>query len=112
MNCKYCKQPCISLTPVYYENGDLAHKRMYCNLCPIRIEYYINPNAIIDDIQFRWEESNKRYRIFCDIKNNACLIQFQIYKKEWNVDEIDLDFLPVWNPKTIKEKVKLYIRFS
>lgn len=112
MNCKYCKRPCIHLAPVYYDGGGLSQRRAQCDRCPIRIEYYINTNGSLDDIRFLWEEPNKRYRIFCNFPSKECLIQYQVYKEEWQVSEISLDFIPDWDPKTIKNKVKTYIIFS
>lgn len=101
----------MHLAPIYYDGGGLAHRRMVCEDCPIRIEFFVNPDGTMNDIRFLWEEPNKRYRVFCNLPNKACLIQYQTYKEEWQVDEIDLDFIPDWDPKTIKNKVKTYLPF-
>lgn len=111
MKCKYCKNPCTHLAPVYYDGGGLAHKRFTCDKCPIRIEFYVNPDGTMNDIRFLWEEDHKRYRVFCNFPHNACLIQYQVYRSEWSTAEIDLDYIPDWDPKTIEQKIKTYITF-
>lgn len=101
----------MHLTPIYADGGGMVQKRIVCDHCPVKIEFYVNMEGITTDIRFLWEETNKRYRIFCNIPHHACLIQYQTYKEEWQVDEVDLDFIPDWDPKTIKDKIKTYSIF-
>lgn len=113
MNCHYCHQPCEKLPDVYYYGGGLAWRRHHCNKCPVRIHYSEGVREKENEIDFLWEEEDKRYRVFCNMTENFCTIQYQTKaNKDWQTFEIELEFVPKWDPQTIKEKVKTYLVFS
>jgi hypothetical protein len=114
MNCNYCQQECDVGADVYYDGGGLAYHQYYCHKCPVRVHFYTNIRNELVDIRFLWEEApDKRYRVFCNIPSNSCMLQFQKrMKNDWSVDEIELEFIPAWDAKTIQDKVKTYLVFS
>jgi hypothetical protein len=113
MNCNYCKEKCTELLDVYYDGGGFAYHQFDCINCPVKVKYCVDDSNIIINTDFFLEEGeDRRYRIFCSHSANACLIQYQLkINWNWKVTEVDLDFIPDWDPKTIIEKLKLYINF-
>lgn len=59
------------------------------------------------------DDKGNAYRIFCNMIDNFCTIQYQKFVDgQRKISEIELDFIPTWDPITIAEKVKLYLTFS
>lgn len=112
MNCSYCKTECDKIGEVYYDGGPLAYYKHRCYNCPVIIEYYSIDKII--EYRFIIDEKNYKYRVYCNVENNYCIIQSIPIINDFagKAFEIELDFVPEWSPHTIKEKIKLYLIFS
>ena len=111
MKCLYCKDTCNKVQDVYYENGDIAYQHYTCNEYSVVIDYYLNTDNIMKDYRFLFEENGHKYRVFCNVESHHSDCVVQCITKD-KIHEIELDFIPKWNPKTIRDKVKLYLTFS
>lgn len=112
MNCQYCHHACTLLSPVYYDGGGLAFYRFNCDQCPVNIEYFKKPDGSILEMRFLWEQPGKRFRVFCNLELKVCTLQFQSkLESGWQYQDVELNFLPEWDPHTIQDKVKNYSPF-